>query len=76
MVKDKGLWSLTDAGRKAYESFPDPENFRRESGRLYQQWDAQRPQPDEVSDVEETQETRAETTLEEAQESSWIQIES
>lgn len=76
LVKDKGVWSLTDAGRKAYEQFPDPENFRRESSRLYQQWDAQRPQPEEVSDVEETQETRAETTLEEAQESSWAQIES
>ena len=79
MVKDKGVWSLTVAGRKAYEEFPDPEKFKRESDRLYEEWDAQRPLPEQVVPevgVEETQETRADTTLEEAEESSWTQIES
>jgi restriction system protein len=76
MVKDKGLWSLTDAGRAAYGRFTDPEAFAAESHRLYQQWNAQRPQSDESVDGGESEDTRAATTLEEAEESSWAEIES
>ena len=33
LVKDKGHWGLTDAGRRAFEAFPDPERFMREASR-------------------------------------------
>jgi restriction system protein len=75
LVKNKGLWSLTDEGRSAYQKFPTPEGFVTESRRLYRQWSEQQPSSEEVTDGE-TQETEATTTLEEAEESSWTEIES
>src|SRR6266540_1353459 len=35
LLKESGVWSVTDAGRKAYEKFPDPEVFYKEAVRLY-----------------------------------------
>ena len=29
LVKDRGIWSLTDLGREAYRTHPDPEDFAR-----------------------------------------------
>ncbi len=47
LVKNKGLWTLTDAGRKAYEQFADPEQFMKEADKLYRQWaDEQTHEPD------------------------------
>src|SRR4051812_18113464 len=43
LAKDKGLWSLTDEGRSAYQKFPDPERFTTEGRRLYRQWSDQQP---------------------------------
>ena len=71
LVKDKGQWGLTEAGRKAYEAFPDPEHFMREAGRLYRQWALEQPtvvMADEPS-------PDAATTLEEAEEAAWAEIE-
>ena len=31
LLKNKGLWTLTDLGRRAYEQFPDPEQFMTEA---------------------------------------------
>ena len=36
--KDEGVWSITDAGQKAYLAFPDPEAFYKEACRLYAAW--------------------------------------
>lgn len=73
LVKNKGLWSLTDEGVSAYKKFSDPEAFFRESGRLYKQWKAGQPAPpDEVVD-ESTAD--AATAVEEAEESAWAEIE-
>ncbi|HXF48219.1 MAG TPA: restriction endonuclease [Verrucomicrobiae bacterium] len=74
LIKNKGLWSLTDEGRKAFTQYPDPERFFAEVVRLYRQWKRQQP-PDEEPDYEE-EDTVAATTLEEAEESSWSEIES
>lgn len=71
MVKDRGLWVLTDTGRRAYEEFPDPEEFRREATRLYRKWAAERPEEPE----EEDSSPDAATTLEEAEEAAWTEIE-
>jgi restriction system protein len=73
LIKDKGLWSLSAEGRAAYERFPDPEQLGQEARRLYKQWKSQQP-TDEASSEEEPA-VEAATTLEEAEESSWGQIE-
>ncbi|MEW6247673.1 MAG: restriction endonuclease [Nitrospirota bacterium] len=73
LLKNKGLWTLTDAGRRAYEQFPDPEDFMREAGRLYRKWAAEQPQEPEAL-VDEGSPDAA-TTLEEAEEAAWTEIE-
>lgn len=73
LIKDKGHWTLTDSGRKAYEQFSDPEVFSREASRLYRQWESDQPQePEPVSDESSPS---AATTLEEAEEAAWSEIE-
>src|SRR5664280_1082982 len=81
MTKSKGTWQLTDAGREAYARFPDPGDFIRESSRLYSEWRAARPekvaesQPSGTSDEEAIEEREAaSTTLEEATERAWLQV--
>lgn len=73
LVKNKGSWSLTDEGRAAFEHFKDPESFQREAGRLYREWKADQP-AGEAADSEEVP-SEASTTLEEAEEAAWSEIE-
>jgi restriction system protein len=77
LVKDKGIWTLTDDGRSAYEAFPDPVALAKEWTRLYRVWKKSQPEPgeeemddDELGGGDETA-TRA---LEEAEESAWTEI--
>lgn len=74
LVKNKGSWYLTDEGRVAYEKFTDPENFYREALRLYRQWEADRP-IDEDGNVDDHA-SAVSTTVEEAEEAAWSEIES
>ncbi len=70
MTKEKGLWTLTDEGRSAYERFTDPEQFFREAIRLYRQWKQDQPQDEEAeADLPDTT-----TTFEEAEEAAWSEI--
>ncbi|GAB4240824.1 MAG: hypothetical protein OHK0028_19060 [Deltaproteobacteria bacterium] len=73
LVKDRGLWTLTEAGRTAYSEFPDPELFFREASRLYQQWAAEQPAEAEVPVADAAPD--AATTIEEAEEAAWTAIE-
>jgi restriction system protein len=80
LVKNKGLWLLTDSGRVAYKKFQDPEALMRESHRLYKEWFEGQPRepevpvsPDGETFVEEPSPDAA-TTLEEAEESAWTEI--
>lgn len=69
LLKQKGVWTITDEGKAALTQFPDPEALFRESRRLYKQWKAEQPdEPDETEDESETALVAA-TTLEEAEES-------
>lgn len=43
LVKESGRWSLTDDGRRAFETFRDPAAFMTESARLYRAWKRERP---------------------------------
>jgi restriction system protein len=70
--KRSGTWTLTEDGREALRSFPDPEDLLRESSRLYKEWKASQPEPDN-GEGEETVDSGDEglitaTTLEEAEE--------
>lgn len=73
LVKDKGQWSLTEAGEQAYRDFPEPMEFAREATRLYKRWEGSQPtrEPEPTTD-EDTEEASA--TLEEAEESAWGEI--
>jgi len=73
MVKNKGLWTVTEEGRKAYERYSDPEQFMKEAARLYRIWAAERPEAYEPPRVEDSPD--AATTMEEAEEEAWTEIE-
>ena len=74
LTKDKGYWSLTDEGRKVYDRLRDPEEFAREADRLYWQAMKSRLEHEEAVEVEGDSPGAA-TTLEEAEESAWAEIE-
>jgi len=74
LIKNKGLWTITDEGRAAYKRYPDPYQLTREAGRLYKQWKEQ--QPADVPEEEYPDEAvEAAATSEEAEESAWSEIE-
>ena len=72
LLKDKGQWSLTEGGREAYTKFTNPEQFEREAAKLYRQWKQGQPETTEEEIEEET--PGAATTLEEAEEQAWSEI--
>jgi restriction system protein len=74
LLKDKGVWTVTDAGIKAYSQYKSPEEFYRKAQRLYREWKKSRKV---VSpEVEEEVESKsAAITYEEAEEQAWGEIE-
>jgi 5-methylcytosine-specific restriction protein B len=45
LVKDKGIWRLTDDGRSAFESYPDPGDFQQAAGAGYSAWKSENKAP-------------------------------
>lgn len=77
MIKDRGQWTITEDGRKAYKQLTEPEAFVQEADRLYRLW--RRAQPDlptseGEAELEDDNATVA-TALEEAEEAAWTEIE-
>lgn len=72
MVKSKGVWSITEAGREALKSIPKPEEFYREASRLYWKW--RRANPVETEPETTDGERGATITFEEAEEQAWNEI--
>jgi len=72
LIKDKGLWSISEAGLKAFEKHKDPEEFAREADRLYRKWRKEQPEEDGTG-AGDTPEPG--TTLEEAEEAAWSELE-
>lgn len=72
LVKNSGIWTVTDEGIEALQAFPDPEALFKESKRLYKAWKAAQPAPEvPESDDEEPggdADVIAATSLEEAEE--------
>lgn len=78
MVKNKGIWSVTEAGKAAFVELTDPEVFYKRATKLYHEWASTRPDADPDTQVEAEDETSgkaARITLEEAEEQAWIEIE-
>jgi len=80
LLKNKGVWSITDAGKTAMTAYPNPEAFYREAIRLYRAW-KQNEVPaelagslEELSQVE-TASAEARVTFEQAEEQAWSEIE-
>ena len=74
MVKDSGLWTVTDPGKTAFEKYKDPEQFKREAGKLYDVWKAS--QDDGAEDGEEQTEQSVTVAYELAEEAAAAEIES
>lgn len=79
LLKNKGIWSVTDAGKKAFNEFHDPERFYREAIRLYQAWKVGAARTEEVGSLEELSPAATAkatgVTFEEAGEQAWNEIE-
>jgi restriction system protein len=77
LVKAKGKWTVTAAGREAYHKFADPEAFYKRAVALYQEWKATQPDspPEGVEEAEDrTSGKSASITFEEAEELAWSEI--
>jgi restriction system protein len=75
LVKDLGLWFLTDEGRQAFADYIDPDQFQREAIKLYKEWKRARGSADEDDETEEgTEAPSPSATLEEAEETAWTEI--
>lgn len=72
LIKDKGTWTLTDLGHDAYKKYPAPEEFCKHAREAYYSWKSAQAEPSESEEgsVEET----AVTTIEEAEEAAWDEI--
>jgi restriction system protein len=84
LVKDKGVWSITDAGQAAHAELPDPEAFYKRACKLYAEWKAAQPDA-ESSAAAATSATNAvedvgnnakavSVTFEEAEEQAWAEV--
>lgn len=73
MIKNKGIWTVTEEGKEALASFPDPEKFYREASRLYRKWRLSQPES-EVDEEAPSQILEARITYEEAEEQAWREI--
>lgn len=80
LQKTKGVWSITDAGQRAYGQFPDPEAFYKEACRLYADWKARQEPPTvqlpEAHDAEslEAAAEKLSVTVEAALDHAWAEI--
>jgi restriction system protein len=81
LQKAQGVWSITEAGQKAFAQYQDPEAFYKEACRLYSIWRQERDAvagapPSQLDDSEiEVDAEKLSFTFEEAEEQAWSQIE-
>lgn len=77
LIKDDGIWTLTEEGAKALKQYKDPLEFHKKAAQLYQQWrkhrkmlqsDAQILVVQDVEDVEDESEKSVSVSYEEARE--------
>ena len=89
LIKEKGTWSVTDAGQQALGDHPEPEAFYRRAVKLYAEWKASQPNADpsdsvtnvllpadEISASLDTSAKAVSVTFDEAEEQAWSEISS
>ncbi|MDX9689639.1 MAG: restriction endonuclease [Alphaproteobacteria bacterium] len=81
LIKQRGMWLVSDDGARAFKEYKDPETFYRQACRLCREWKAQQEgsQPDlsclnEPIEVEAAEESRS-ITFEQADEQAWTEVE-
>lgn len=83
LVKEKGIWSITDEGRKVHAELKDPEAFYRQAVRLYNAWRAAQPDAEPLPAVgagglepldTDNAAKAVRITYEEAEEHAWAEI--
>lgn len=72
LIKNRGVWSLTEEGAAAFHRIPDPEAFKRALDAEYRAWS--RDNEVDTTDTEQSEQPPASTTLEEAEEAAMEQI--
>jgi len=80
LAKNRGIWSVTEAGKKAFKDFPDSEAFYRKALQLYREWKANAPVTPKAESLEEltpaeSAKADASITYEKADEQAWNEIE-
>ena len=83
-MKDKGIWSISDAGQAAHAELPDPEAFYKCACKLYAEWKAAQPDADgsapavmsATSAFEDVgnKAKAASVTFEETEEQAWAEV--
>jgi restriction system protein len=84
LVKDKGIWTITDEGRLAHAELKDPEAFYKRACKLYSEWKASQPDSESPpspgvaagssTDEAESAAKAVSVTFDEAEEQAWAEI--
>jgi restriction system protein len=74
LIKNKGLWIVTELGKDAFKKFPDPEDFYKEACRLYHEWKKSRPKSKGVGNLTD-EPVKEYLAFEEAEENAWDLVE-
>lgn len=73
LVKSKGVWTITDEGRRALDQYPDPRELMSQASKAYQSWKRSTASTDpDIQDVLPASEVV--TSPEEAEEQSWRDV--
>jgi restriction system protein len=78
LLKERGVWRVTEAGKAALAKYPQPEPFRKEALQLYykSRENGQESTPEVLTEADEGEEqSTAQITLERAEETAWDEIE-
>ena len=80
LLKNKGIWSVTEAGKSAMAEYSNPEAFYREAIRLYRAWKENESPAQIAGSLEELSQIETATadariTYEQAEEQAWSEIE-
>lgn len=74
MLKDRGIWSATEAGIAAFHQHGDPSAFYKHALGLYNAWRSAQPDAGEESEGPGPDEGGPSQTFEEAEEAAWAEI--
>jgi restriction system protein len=72
LVKEKGIWTITDDGRDALVKYSTSDEIQLQSGKLYKEWHA--AQPDDQSSQVQDREVEMVASLEEAEDNAFALI--